>query len=114
MMASPYTTGTLEARDIAEQTGVNETDVNTAATLAGLIADDTGEMLAGTATKVADSTTIVVAHSFAAAPDFILSSGILKDAANKLSVVSNTTSVTWTRLTTTTSWSISYIIGYTA
>ncbi len=113
-MASAYTAGALEARDIAEQTGVNETDVNTASTLAGLIADDTGELLAGTATKVTNATTLVVAHSFAAAPDFILSGGILKDAANGLSVTANTTSVTWTRVTTTSSWSLSYILGYTA
>jgi hypothetical protein len=113
-MASPYTAGALEARDIAEQAGVNETDVNTAATLAGLIADDTGEMSAGTATKVTASTTIKVVHAFTAAPDFILAGGILKDPANGLSVTSAATSVIWTRITSTSSWSISYIIGYTA
>ena len=113
-MASPYTTGALEARDIAEMAGVNTADVNTAATFAGLIADDTGEMAAGTATKVAASTTIKVVHAFSGSPDFVLSSGILKDPANKLNVTVAATSVTWTRLTITSSWSISYIIGYTS
>ncbi len=113
-MASPYTAGALEARDIAEAAGVNAADVNTAATLFGLIADDTGEFLAGTATKITDNSTLIVTHSFAAAPDFILTGGILKDPANGLSVTSGTTNVIWTRATATTSWSISYILGYTA
>jgi hypothetical protein len=113
-MASPYTAGALEARDIAEATGVNQTDVNTAATLAGLIADDTGELAAGTATKVTDATTLVIAHSFAAAPDFIMITPILKANAAGISPVANTTSVTLTRTTSTSSWSVSYILGYTA
>ena len=130
-MPSPYTAGALEARDIAEATdvtvanvseaasiaaaaGVNAIDVNTASTLAGLIADDTGEMLAGTAIKAADNTTIVIAHSFAAAPNFILITPILKRESGAGAIVANTTSVTYTRNTTATSWSLSYILGYTA
>ena len=113
-MASPYTAGALEALDIAEGAGVNLADVNTASTLAGLIADDTGEMLAGTATKVTSQTTLVIAHSFAAAPDFIMVSPVLKQSAVPASIVANTTSVTFTRTTATSSWTISYILGYTA
>ncbi len=89
-------------------------DELTAAALAGSIADNPGEMLAGTGIKTTDSTTIVVAHSFAAAPDFVLFSSILKPEAEQIPFVANTTSVTWTRDTTATSWTLSYIIGYTA
>ncbi len=113
-MASPYTAGALEARDIAEMAGVNTADVNTAATLAGLIADDTGELAAGVATKVTSQTTLVIAHSFTAAPDFIMITPILKANAVQISPVANTTSVTLTRTTTTSSWSVAYILGYTA
>jgi hypothetical protein len=90
----------LEARDIAEAAGVNVTDVNTAATFAGLIADDTGELAVGVATN--------------AAPDFILITPILKANAVGISPVANTTSVTLTRTTATSSWSVAYILGYTA
>ncbi len=131
-MPSPYTAGALEARDIAEATdvtvanlseaasiaaaaGVNVTDVNTASTFAGLIADDTGELLVGVQAKATNSTTIVIAHSFAAAPDFVMITPILKLLDSEpVTIVANTTSVTYTKNTTATSWSVAYILGYTA
>jgi hypothetical protein len=112
-MPSIYSAGALEARDIAEMTNVNSTDVDSAAKLAGVIADNDAELAAGMATKVTSQTTLVIAHSFTAAPDFLLVVPVLK-GGNLWNVAANTTAVTVTRTTATSSWSVAYVIGYTA
>ncbi len=129
-MASPYTAGALEARDIAEATdvnatnvseassiaaaaGVNVTDVNTASTFFGLIADDTGELMVG---QISFSTTsVLLASTLTAAPDFVMV-GTVTDSptAHSISVTATSTTITFTSDSTTTTLTLQYILGYTA
>ncbi len=85
-----------------------------AAQLAGSIGDGPTEQEAGTATKVASATTLVITHSFTAAPDFVMITPLLKASVVPAAIVVTTTHVAMTRTTATSSWSVSYIIGYTA
>lgn len=86
-------------------------DEQSAASIAGGIADDPTNILAGRATKTTSSTTVVVAHSMDAAPDFILASATKSFGVKG---TANTTSITFTVATAVTSNVISYIAGYTA
>lgn len=90
-------------------------DEQAAATLAGLIADGPTEITAGTVTKSTSSTTAVVTHGLSGTPDFILCS-FASQAGNWLSIdpTANSTSVTFTINTAATTWSVSYVLGYTA
>ncbi len=109
-MASPYTAGALEARDIAEMGGVNTADVNSAATVFGVIADDTGELMVGVIALA--TTSIILANTMTAAPDFIFTS-VNSDTTLGVLVTATSTTITFTALTTNTC-NIYYILGYTA
>ena len=82
--------------------------------VAGLIGDGAANVSAGIGIMTTNQTTLVIAHSFAGAPDFLLFSSILKPEATQIAVTSNTTAVTFTRNTAATSWSVCFVIGYTA
>lgn len=90
-------------------------DQQAAAKIAGAIGDDMDEIVVGTVTKATSSTTAVVTHGLSGTPDFILAS-FAGSAGNVLAVApsANSTSVTFTINTAQTTWSVSYIIGYTA
>ena len=78
---------------------------------------DYSEWKVGTVTKTTSSTTAVVTHGLSGAPDFVLSQ-IMGDAGatplNNPALTINSTSVTFTISTAQTTWSVSYILGYTA
>ena len=109
-MASPYTAGALEARDIAEMGGVNTADVNSAATAFGVIADDTGELMVGVIALT--TTSVVLANSMTIAPDFIFTS-VNSIETQGVIVSATTTTITFTAVTTNTC-NIYYILGATA
>jgi len=89
-------------------------DEQTAAKIAGTIADTPSLSKSGTATSTTTAAaTVVVTHGLASTPDFVLAS-MNKTALNGLAYSANTTSITFTRATATTSWTVSYIAGYTA
>ena len=89
-------------------------DEQSAAVLAGLIADGPTKLTAGTVTasSTTAATTSAVTHGLASTPDFVLAS-IDNGDAKSLAWAANTTTVTFT-FTSSTSAGISYIIGYTA
>ena len=89
-------------------------DEQTAAKLAGLIADAPGKLTAGTVTasSTTAATTSAVTHGLVTTPDFVLGT-IDNGDAKSLAWAANTTTVTFT-FTSSTSALISYIIGYTA
>ncbi len=90
-------------------------DEQSAAVLAGLIADGPTEITAGTVTKTTSSTTAVVTHGLSGTPDFVLAS-LSANAGGILAFTpsSNSTSTTFTLNTAQATWSVSYILGYTA
>jgi hypothetical protein len=92
-------------------------DEQTAAKLAGAIADDPDEIKIGVVTKATSSTTAVVTHGLSGAPDFVLCN-VMGDAGatplNQPALTINSTSVTFTISTAQTAWSVAYIMGYTA
>ncbi len=127
-MASPYTAGALEARDIAEGTdvtlanveeavaiaasaGVNAIDVNTAATAFGIIADDTGELMVGSIALT--TTSKVLASTLVAAPDFLMAWYNTTTANAIFSTTATSTTITFTVKTAGTG-TVYYILGYTA
>jgi len=89
-------------------------DEQTAAKLAGLIADSPGKLTAGTVTasSTTAATTSAVAHGLGSTPDFVLGT-IDNGDAKSLAWAANTTTLTFT-FTSSTSALISYIAGYTA
>lgn len=92
-------------------------DEQSAAKLAGAIADDPDELKVGVATKSSSSTTCVVTHGLSGTPDFVIASLQTDAGATPLKApaqTANTTSVTFTIGTAQTSWSVAYIMGYTA
>ena len=89
-------------------------DEQSAAYIAGAIGDDTDNIKVGKVTKTTSATTAIVTHGFDGTPDFILYGLVGADAAVTLSQSANSTSVTFTRGTAAASWSVSYILGYTA
>ena len=133
-MASPYNPGLRNATALglamgAEAAGVTAGIVN--ALLLGAEGNPTGSINAlrlgnaisttstafagGTVTKVASETTLVMTHGLAGAPTFVMVSPILKpDALGNLAPVVNSTSITITRTTATSTWSYSFIAGFTA
>ncbi len=112
-MASPYTAGALEARDIAEKTNVNAVDVDSAAALLALIADDSGEIMVGQASF--STTSKIIASTLTAAADFVMVSQVsIGGTAHSVTTTSNTTSITFTTDSTATTFVIQYILGYTA
>ncbi len=90
-------------------------DEQSAAKLAGLIADTPTKITAGTVTATTTTTTTVaVTHGLGATPDFVIATRDKADvAALAWAEVSTTGIVTFTG-TTATSWSVSYIMGVTA
>ncbi len=86
-------------------------DEQAAAALAGAIADDKDDLKAGRVTKTTSSTTALVTHGLTGTPDFIVFSWT---KGGTVTQTVNTTTITFTRGTAATSWSVSYIAGYTA
>lgn len=86
-----------------------------AAKIADAIGDGPSQIAAGVVTKATSSTTAVVTHGLTGTPDFVLFT-IQSDASNKAGIVyaANGTSVTFTKTTAETAWSVAYIAGVTA
>jgi len=77
------------------------------------IADSNAKLAVGVKTKTTSSTTLVVTHGLGSTPDFILFT--IKDSATAaFTTTANTTSVTVTRTTAQATWTVSYILGFTA
>ena len=92
-------------------------DEQSAAKIAGAIGDDPDEIKVGIATKATSSTTVVVTHGLSGTPDFVIASLQTNAGATPLNApaqTANTTSVTFTISTAQTTWSVAYIMGYTA
>ena len=88
-------------------------DEQSAAKLAGLIADSPTKLTAGIAASTATATTTVaVTHGLGAAPDFCLAQSSKADAA-AVAWSADSTTLTFT-VTSATSYTISYVTGYTA
>ena len=88
-------------------------DEQSAATLAGLIADGPTKITAGVAASGGTATTTVaITHGLGSTPDFCLAQ---KDKADIIapSWAADTTTLTIT-VTSATSFTVSYITGYTA
>ena len=93
--------------------GSYTSDEQSAAKLAGLIADSPTKLTAGVAASTATATTTVaVTHGLGSTPDFVLAQRDKADAA-AIAWSSDSTTLTFT-VTSATSWTISYIAGYTA
>lgn len=92
-------------------------DEQAAAKLAGAIADSPDELKVGVVTKTTSSTTAVVTHGLSGTPDFVIASLQTNAGATPLNApaqTANSTSVTFTISTAQTTWSVAYIMGYTA
>lgn len=88
-------------------------DEQSAAKLAGLIADSPTKITAGVAASTSTATTTVaVTHGLGSTPDFCLAQSSKADVAAP-AWSSNATTLTFT-VTSATSYTISYIVGYTA
>ena len=90
-------------------------DEQTAAKLAGLIADKPGYITAGVSaaqSTTTATTTAVITHGLGVTPDFCLAQSSKADVAAP-AWSANTTSLTIT-VTSATGFKISYITGYTA
>ena len=88
-------------------------DEQSAAKLAGLLADAPGKITAGVAASTATATTTVaVTHGLGSTPDFGLAQSSKADIA-AVAWSSDATTLTFT-VTSATSFTISYITGYTA
>ncbi len=89
-------------------------DEQSAAKLAGLIADGPTKLTAGIVTEstTTATTTAVVTHGLGSTPDFVICSTTQTDVITP-TWAANTTSLTFT-VTSATGFSISYIAGYTA
>ncbi len=71
---------------------------------------ESSQFAAGSALKVTSQTTLVITHGLTGTPTFLMVAGKLK-AGNLLGVTADSTSVTVTRTTATSSWTVSYIAG---
>ena len=92
-------------------------DEQSAATLAGLIADGPTKITAGvTAAQSATTatTTALVTHGLGSTPDFVLAQSSKADVAAVAWAENATTGVITFTVTSATAFSISYIAGYTA
>ena len=92
-------------------------DEQTAAKLAGLIADTPGKLTAGvTAIQSATTatTTALVTHGLGSVPDFVLAQSSKADAAAVAWANNATTGVVTFTVTSATAFTISYVMGYTA
>ena len=90
-------------------------DEQTAAKLAGLIADSTGKITAGVAASTATATTtVLVTHGLGSVPDFCIAQSSKADVAAVAWANNATTGVVTFTVTSATSFTISYILGYTA
>ena len=91
-------------------------DEQSAAKLAGAIADDPDELIVGVVTKATSSTTALVTHGLSGTPDFVIYSLQADVTAATITPTfsSNTTSVTFIVATAQATWSVAYIMGYTA
>jgi len=90
-------------------------DEQAAAAIAGAIGDDKDDIKIGAVTKTTSSTTASVVHGLTSTPDFILFSMRGATAINgSLVATANTTAVTFTLGSATGSWTVDYILGYTA
>ena len=89
-------------------------DEQTAAKLAGLIADSPTKLTAGidTSSSTTAATTAAVTHGLGSTPDFVLAT-INNGDAKSLAWTANTTTLTFT-FTSSTSAIISYVAAYTA
>lgn len=92
-------------------------DEQSASKLMGAICDDPDELKVGVVTKATSSTTAVVTHGLGGTPDFIMAT-LQGNAGTTLTSnpapTANSTSVTFTIATAQTTWSVAYILGYTA
>jgi len=92
-------------------------DEQSAAKLAGLIADTPSYLTAGvTAAQSATTatTTALVTHGLGAVPDFVLAQSSKADVAAVAWANNATTGVVTFTVTSATGFTISYIMGYTA
>jgi hypothetical protein len=88
-------------------------DEQAAAKLAGLIADGPTKLTAGTASSTGTETTdAIVAHGLGSTPDWVIGQRDKADVIG-LSWSANTTNITFVG-TTETTWTVSYIAGYSA
>ena len=90
-------------------------DEQTAAKLAGSIADTPGKLIAGVTTITSTTTSItttVVTHGLGSTPDFCLAQ-LSKADANAPAWSADSTSITFT-VTSVTGVTVSYIAGYKA
>jgi hypothetical protein len=90
-------------------------DEQTAAKLAGAIADSPGKLAAGnsaTQSTTTATTTAVVTHGLGSTPDFCIAQRSKADVAAP-AWAANSTTLTFT-VTSATGFYISYIAGYTA
>jgi hypothetical protein len=88
-------------------------DEQAAAKLAGLIADSPTKLTAGVAASTGTATTGVdVVHGLGSTPDFCIAQSSKADVA-AVAWSSNTTTLSFA-VTSATSFTISYIAGYTA
>jgi len=91
-------------------------DHQNAAKIAGGIGDNAADIMVGKVTKATSSTTATVTFTGTSVPDFVLYGLVGANASVTLSHAVNATTqvITFTRGTATESWSVSYILGYTA
>ena len=88
-------------------------DEQSAAKIAGLIADSPTKITAGvTTSKATAGTTALVTHGLGSTPDFVIAQSSKADVA-AVAWASDTTTLTFT-VTSATAFTISYIAGYTA
>lgn len=88
-------------------------DEQSAAKIAGGIADGPSALKVGRVTKATSSTTAVVAHGLAGTPNFILAT-LQADAGGPLNqpgITADSTSVTFTISTAQTAWTVAYVMG---
>ncbi len=91
-------------------------DEQSAAKMMAAICDSPSQLTVGVVTKATSSTTAVVTHGLSGTPDFVISSLQANATAGTIAPTwtANGTSVTFVVATAQASWSVAYIIGYTA
>lgn len=111
-MPSIYGADEQEAASIAASTNVNAADVDSAAALLAVIADDADELMVGSFTFGA--ATKVIANTLSGVPDFNFCFVNSNTAGSRhAAVTATTTSITFTTATAATAVAY-YILGYTA
>jgi hypothetical protein len=91
------------------------TDASRSADALGEAIADFNSLKVGIVSKVTSSTTIVVTHTLAGAPDFMMVTPLAVATTSSIaSVVATTTHVTITLSTASDTVSFQYIFGYTA